>query len=393
MSRIPVGCACLVAAVLIVLAAPCGAAQDAAAFRPELSLQAPAPGNEGWFGNSIAIDQTHLIVGEPFGDAGATRRAGRAHVFSIEGDLVITLQSPSPRKDGNFGGEEYCNKLVTVGGGVWAVGETNAQGGGKIYLFNPDGSVRATLGPSSVLRGNREFGNSLAAAERRLLAGSYNAGAFLYDQSGSLVASLAGPNGAVQDGFGMAVSVAGDTLVVTQDHASVDGVRDAGMAHIYNLDGVLQRSVRAPGPSQPCLFGVSASANGDLLVIGAPAATVDGRARAGTAYLFTTGGELKKVLSAPVQTLSFGVSVSIDDSRIVVGASGTQVDGMNGAGEAFVYDREGNFLASLRQPKPAAGGNFGWSVASQGALIAVSAPGEEVDGRMAAGRVYVFRAP
>jgi hypothetical protein len=129
------------------------------------------------------------------------------------------------------------------------------------------------------------------------------------------------------------------------------------------------------------------------VVIGAPEATVDGSARAGLAYVFTADGRLVKVLSAPVPSLYFGVSVAVNANRIIVGASGTKVEGQNGAGQAFVFDLSGEHKATLQAAKPSAGANFGWSVASVGNAIAVSAPGEEADGKAAAGRVYLFAAP
>jgi hypothetical protein len=379
--------------IFLAVSVPHVIAQTEVGYRLDKVLRAPRPGLEGWFGNSVAMDSNHVIVGEAFGDADTTRRAGRAYLFTMDGGLLRSLQSPSPRKEGNFGGEEYCNKLVAVSGDSCAVGETRAQGGGKAHLFRADGSIAASLGSAEPLRGNKEFGNSLAMTEGFLLVGSYNAGAFLYDASGILVASLKAEGGAVQDGFGMATAIRGDTIVVTQDHAVVAGVRDAGMAYIYDEHGELKYSIRTPDPVQPALFGVSAATSGDLVVIGAPEATVEGRSRAGLAYVFTASGKLLKVLSAPVPTLYFGVSVSVDESRIIVGASGTKVEGQNGAGQAFVFDRNGVCQATLQATKPSAGANFGWSVASEGSAIAVSAPGEEVDGKAAAGRVYLFAAP
>jgi hypothetical protein len=273
------------------------------------------------------------------------------------------------------------------------VGETRAQGGGKAHLFSADGSIAVSLASAEPLRGSKEFGNSLAMTAGLLLVGSYNAGAFLYDSSGTLIASLKAEGGSVQDGFGMATAISGDTVVVTQDHALVEGMRDAGRAYIYDTHGELKHSLRAPDPVQPALFGVSAAASGDLVVIGAPEATVDGSARAGLAYVFTADGRLVKVLSAPVPSLYFGVSVAVNANRIIVGASGTKVEGQNGAGQAFVFDLSGEHKATLQAAKPSAGANFGWSVASVGNAIAVSAPGEEADGKAAAGRVYLFAAP
>jgi hypothetical protein len=303
------------------------------------------------------------------------------------------LQSPSPRKEGNFGGEEYCNKLVAVGPAACGVGETRAQGGGKTYLFGHDGSLAATLKSVEPLRGNsKEFGNSLAMDGDRLLVGSYNAGAYLYDGTGTLLASFKDSRGGTQDGFGMATAIRGGTIVVTQDHATVGGVRDAGVAYLFDASGTLIHELRPPDPVQPALYGVSAATSGDLVVIGAPDATVDGRTRAGLAFLYTAAGELVTVLSAPVPAMYFGVSVAVDDRRIVVGASGAKVGGLNGAGLAFVFGRDGTFKETLQPPKPSTGGTFGWSVASEADFIAVSAPGEESGGKGAAGKVYLFKS-
>ena len=369
-------------------------AQDAGVYRLSATLQSPAACPEGWFGNSIDLDAGRLIVGEAFGDAGGTRRAGRAHLFTSRGELLRSFQSPSPRREGAFGGEEYANKLVAVCGELCAVGETRAQGGGKAHLFGPDGTLAASLKPAEAVRGNtKEYGNALAMTPGFLLVGAYNVGAYLHDTSGSLVTSLKGMGGSVQDGFGMAAALRGNTIVVTQDHAAVGGVRDAGMAYLYDAQGTLKRAIQAPDPPQAALFGVSADTDGELVVVGAPEATVEGRPRAGLAYLFTADGELAKVLAPPIPSMYFGVSVAVDGGRIVVGASGTKVDDQNGAGLAFVFDRDGTCLATLRPPMSTAGANFGWSVAAADGVIGVSAPGEEAGGKAAAGKVYVFNAP
>jgi hypothetical protein len=369
-------------------------AQDTGVYRLAAVLEAPAACAEGWFGNSVAMDAEHVIVGEAFGDAGSTRRAGRAHLFTAAGDLLRSFQSPSPRKEGNFGGEEYANKLVAVNGERCAAGETRGQGGGKVHLFGPDGTLVTSTRPPEPPRGqSREYGNSVALTPEFLLVGAWNVGAYLYDSSGSLAASLKASDGSARDGFGMAVAMAGDTIVVTQDHATAGGVREAGMAYLYDARGGLKRAIKAPAPSEGALFGVSADTDGELVVIGAPAATADGRSGAGLAYLFGADGELRRVLSSPVPSLAFGVSVAVDHGRLVVGASGTKVDDQRGAGLAFVFDRDGTCLATLRPPKALAGASFGWSVAASDGVIAVSAPGEEAGGKAAAGKVYLFTAP
>jgi hypothetical protein len=84
--------------------------------------------------------------------------------------------------------------------------------------------------------------------------------------------------------------------------------------------------------------------------------------------------------------------VAVDGPFIIVGAAGTKAGDQNGAGLAFVFDRDGAYKATLRPPKSAAGANLGWSVAASDGVIAICAPGEEAAGKAAAGKVYVFIA-
>jgi len=273
------------------------------------------------------------------------------------------------------------------------VGETLARGSGEVHLFDLGGNLVTTIkAPEYASGSSREFGNSLFMGDDALLVGSYNVGAWMFDRSGGKLAALKGPGGVARNGFGMAVGFRGDRILVTQDHAAVDGVRDCGMAHLFDRDGTLLKSLQAPGKAQPGLFGVSAVLGETRILVGAPASSVNGRDE-GLACLFTVDGELVKVLTAPTPAGGMGVSVAIDGGRLYVGASGSKVDGQNGAGLVFVYDLDGAYLGSLRAPHAGAGDGFGYSIAASDGMVAVGAYGTEADGKTAAGKVYVFQAP
>ena len=104
-------------------------------------------------------------------------------------------------------------------------------------------------------------------------------------------------------------------------------------------------------------------------------------------------------LSDPQDYAAFGASVAVDGDYIVVGAPGTEVGGVVGAGAVFVYSSTTRtLLATLKNPHPTApnpdnensySDGFGVSVAISGTRVAVGAPGDHT-GTAVEGTVYVY---
>src|SRR6267143_3555132 len=87
----------------------------------------------------------------------------------------------------------------------------------------------------------------------------------------------------------------------------------------------------------------------------------------------------------------FGHSVAISGTTVVVGAEGETGVGFLQAGHAFIIDTTANALPiTLTSPNAGSGGSFGTSVAISGTTIVVGAPGETAGGF--AGHAYVFDA-
>ena len=109
------------------------------------------------------------------------------------------------------------------------------------------------------------------------------------------------------------------------------------------------------------------------------------------AYLFDTDGNLLTTLQAPApeENAEFGNAVAISGDTVVVGESKADVEAFN-EGRAYVFDLDGNLLATLHSPIPEAAAYFGYSVSVSGDTIAVGEPNAKVDGKIKAGRAYIF---
>ncbi len=138
-----------------------------------------------------------------------------------------------------------------------------------------------------------------------------------------------------------------------------------------------------PGATPGAFMGLNSAISGNTLVVGAQG----NAASAGAAWVFTKSAgkwkESAKLLgSDTVAGDSFGNSVAISGSTIVVGAQGH-----NGAiGAAYVFTGSGKTWtqrAELTVPGSSTYGQFGWSVAISGTTIVVGAPNVE-------GAAFVF---
>ena len=137
-------------------------------------------------------------------------------------------------------------------------------------------------------------------------------------------------------------------------------------------------------------FGSSASISGDVAVIGATGSDVDGNDSAGAAYVYVRSGsewmEEAKLFSQSMQPQSqFGRSVSISGDTIVVGDEIAE--------EAHIFIRDGSGWtdqATLSAPT-APGSGFGCSVAVDDDTILVGANLQDVNGQGSVGRVYQYQ--
>lgn len=159
--------------------------------------------------------------------------------------------------------------------------------------------------------------------------------------------------------------------------------RGAGPCEVTKLEG---------DPAFASGFAASLAVSGDYIVVGDPGDSTMGSA-AGAAYVFHRVGNAwarqAKIFGSEIGfSDAFGLSVAIEDDRIVIGAPHYDLTS-TGWGFAYVFQRVGDGWVEqqkLISSESAIDDRFGWSVSISGNWIAVGAPYQDDY----FGRVFLF---
>ena len=244
-------------------------------------------------------------------------------------------------------------------------------------------------------------GDTVVVGEPFRDTGDLDAGAAnIFVRSGTswtLQQKLLASDGDSGDGFGHAVSISGDTIVVGAPLYDDAPMVNEGRAYVFVRSGATwteQQKLVASDGAAADFFGNSVSVSGDTLVIGAHRDDVTGVSDAGSAYVFVRAGatwtEQQKLLASDgVSSDFFGASVAIDQDTVVVGAIRDDTAGGVDTGSAYVFVRSGTawteeqkLVASDGMP----GDFFGGSVAVAQDTVVVG----EFSGHTHSGSAYVF---
>ena len=235
-------------------------------------------------------------------------------------------------------------------------------------------------------------------------------------------AYLKASNTGIDDEFGWATAIWGDTLIVgapKEDSGATvvdgdqvdDSVPGAGAAYVFVREGTswTQQAYLKAAEAGFFLFGWSVAISGDTAVVGAP--------WGGTASVFVRSGaawSLQATLVSSARSDAFGYSVAIWGDTILVGApsDGSAASGVGGSpgsglpdsGAAYVFVRVGGEWeqqAYLKASNPGHSDEFGYSVSLARNVAVVGAPLEDSastgvngdqdnDDASSAGAAYVF---
>jgi hypothetical protein len=214
----------------------------------------------------------------------------------------------------------------------------------------------------------------------------------LAEEEYQVVATLQSPEPEDNAGFSHSVAVSGDIVVVGEAFARVEGFNYAGKVYIFESDGNLKVTLQSPTPQREALFGDSVAVRGDIVLVGEPFLTVDGKKYAGRAYIFDSNGNLQATLQSPpgLDQPRFGRSAALSEEKIVVGGRGADVEGVYEAGKVYVYDPDGNLLATLQSLEPITQAKFSYSVACSRGIIIVGEPNSPVEDKIGAGNAFIF---
>jgi hypothetical protein len=254
-----------------------------------------------------------------------------------------------------------------------------------------------------------DFGLSVAVGGNWALVGApgkddlgVNAGAvYVFRFNGTAwvqEAKLTASDGASGNYFGGSVAISGDYAVVGAVRGRTGATLNTGAAYVFHYDGAnwtQQAKLTASDAANSNNFACAVATNGSLTVIGSWGDDALGY-DAGAAYVFTRSGSVwtqQQKLSASDGAADdcFGVSVALDGSRLIVGASGDDDYG-DDSGSAYIFSYNGSSWIQQQKLTPVDGipyQFFGESVAIYGDRVIIGASGDS-DLGSASGAVYYF---
>ena len=353
------------------------------------------------YGHSLAALGDNILIGAPEADVTGVSDGAVYLVEASTGKQLLAVADPVPGSLGGFG-----NKLAPIGD------DFVATKFGTAYSFDGStGALMQTFANPNPPATDNAFGAAVAivgsdviiGADRDDTAGDDAGAAYIFDSAtGALKRTLLHPDPGgpsfAGDAFGHNLAAFGDHLLIAAPHDDL-GATSAGAVYLYDpADGTVIRTFMNPAPGFNDQFGIALATVGSKVMIGAPGDDTAGT-NAGAAYLFDgeTGALLQTFLS-PTGEGGFGVAIAAVGDNFVIGAYKDDTAGPN-AGAAYLFDQDGNLLATLLNPTPLdphEGGFamdvFGFPVLGLGLDIVVGAPFDDTAGTDA-GAVYLFRNP
>ncbi len=314
------------------------------------------------FGQSVAISGDTAVVGAEFDDVEQPNWAGH----------YVT-----------DGGSAYVFERNEGGANQW--GEVAQLASDDPMMFDYMGNAVAISGDAVVVAAFcAESQDGLAYLFERNWGGADGWG---------LVETFAPSAGLPDIRFGLSIAVSGDTIVAGAPYDDEKGYA-SGAAYVFVRRGASWDQSGKTGATDPEFadhFGEAVAISGDTILIGTPGED-DGGSSSGAAYVMErneTGedgwGQVRKLVASPPANARMGSSVAIDVDTGVVGAPG--------AATALIYRRNhggadnwGHFLTLTG----ASGGSFGCAVAISADTIVVGASNERQGGFDGAGAAYVY---
>ncbi len=349
---------------------------------------------------SPAIEQAKLTASD------GVWPTGFGSSLAISGDTIV-VGAPSKQVGTNFGqGAVYVFRQA-VGG--WASGTEIAK------LTASDGAGGDGFGTSVAISGDTIVVGCGCPRGNPMLPVPGGA-AYVFTESvggwanGTETAKLTASDGAAGDGFGFAVAISGDVIVV-----GAGGDDGRGSAYVFAepaggwAGGTETAKLTASDGAGGDFFGTSVAISGDTIVVGAWSDDLASGIMAprdhGSAYVFNepiggwaTGTQTAKLsASDAVPNGMFGRAVAISGDTIAVGAIGAPVSVADPGdpGSAYVFTEpsggwaSGTERAKLTASDRARGDRFSASLAIGDTTIVVGAPGD--DGSSAdQGSAYAF---
>ena len=270
------------------------------------------------FGHDVAISGNKIVVGAGNNDSAASE-SGAAYIFEYQAGQWLETQKLLPI------GADIQNDLF---------GQAVAIDGDNIVVGAPEITVSFSPG----------------AADRRGSAYIYNYQGGEWIQQIKLLQPDTLLNQYVR--FGAAVDIQGSKALVSSLYHPDDNAvtsRTSGRVHAYAFENDVWNLNQTIVPPQTGveLFGYQVGLNDEELAISAPEASNELGIKIGSVFTYNQIGnvwELGQQISPPDidnDSVGFGISMDLDQDRIIVGAPSDGVKAIN-SGSAYAFKRVNN---------------------------------------------------
>ena len=392
-----------------------------------------------YFGESVGIGGTIIVVGAPQGDNVASN-AGQAYIFDLSGNQLGIITASDGAGSDNFGYAVAVNDTKIAIGSLYD--DDNGGNSGSVYLYNHDGTGQTKITASDA-GASDYFGSTVAFNDTKLFVGSpndddngTNAGAiYVYDLDGSNEVKVVNTTTSYER-FAYALAASNSKFVVG---ASDAGTESFGAAYIFDaspqntyldnytgdltirnnvssdVGGNIILQAKSGENSVVCnddgsvelyydnnkkieTISTGATVTGDLYSSGSLSVTKN--VSIGDVYAFRAGNSKdllishpsssgKRIVSSDIAAQDgFGQNVAIGTSKLVVGARFDDDNGSN-SGSAYIYDLSGDSEVKITASDGAASDNFGFTVGIGGTIVVIGAPYND-NLASGAGQAYIF---
>lgn len=366
--------------------------RSAGVWTQQAKITASDAGDSDRFGQCVMVDGDVAVIGADLYDQEPGDQTGSAYVFERSGSSWSELQNLF-LDVGEFTAGDRMGWAVAAGESTVVVGaplddiNPNVVDVGSVYVFVHDGmswSKQAKLLASDAASGGM-FGSAVALDGDRLIVGAprsaaSTSAAYIFERTGSTWTQqirLVPADPIVNGYFGTAVTIDGDTAVVTSLLSNDVSTGNAGAAYVYVFNGstwVLQAKISEYNADPATRkIGRSVDLEGDNLAVGLETYTGSVSTQGGVLIFTRTGsiwsGEALLLASDPASGDEMGHSVAISGDTVLSGAHREGPTGSADHGSVYAFVKSGGSWseqAKLLNPEPGFKLRFGHSVDVEG---------------------------
>ena len=368
-----------------------------------VGISTPFDGDDDYYGSSVAVGSGKIVVGSPRND-NPSNQEGKVYIYNFDRNLVGVITASDGVAAGFFGVSVAVGSgKIVVGSNLDdANGIQNSYS--AFYIYDLDGNNEVKITNSGDGAANDAFADDLTIGCGKIVVcsrlddttGTNNGSIYIYDMDGTNKVKVLFPETGVSDAiFGHSVAVGSGKIVVgAPDNYDTSASVRHGSVYVFDLFGNLLKKINASNGAHNDKFGYSVAIGFGRIVVGAINA---GNGSAGAAYIYDLEGNEVGIVTASNPVPSFGLnqfgnSVAMGNGRILVG---DPVDGEVAqlGGKSYVYDLDGNEVGIITASDGAASDTFGLvSVIEEGKII-IGAPGKDVNGINNMGGIYIYNTP